>query len=295
VHPLDKLLHFTVRKDRNGGRKYTPITSIDFMRMRAADSGEYAGSDVALYAGTDGVWSSLWASKDPPFAAMVTVWRLVQGTRCKFEAVARWSEYKPDEDFMWRKLPATMLAKCAEALALRKGFPRQLAGLYAKEEMDQAGTEPVIQIREAPTKASVNAGPLRQDASKPNAGDSDSRPSGAEVPAGAARPVGSIIDNTNVNFDPPPGFALIDDLKDDGKFLQVWWGRDAKGGWMKLSTKVPQIRNHAQAAFDDGVPVKLYSKDGKYLDRVERLDGGMSKAELAGTKWTDEQLENQSL
>src|SRR5437867_819434 len=40
VHPLDRLLHFTKR-----GGKYTPVTSIDLMRTRAADTGEYAGSD----------------------------------------------------------------------------------------------------------------------------------------------------------------------------------------------------------------------------------------------------------
>ncbi len=127
VHPLDKLIHFTKR-----GGKYTPITSIDFMRMRAADSGEYAGSDDASFlVGID--------NPNGPTEAKVTVWRLVQGQRCSFTATARWSEYKPAEDFMWKRMPHTMLAKCAEALALRKGFPRQLAGLYAKEEMDQAG------------------------------------------------------------------------------------------------------------------------------------------------------------
>src|SRR5678815_3546229 len=52
VHPLDKLLHFTKR-----GGKYTPVTSIDFMRSQAAMSGEMAGSDVPLFL-VDGVWSS---------------------------------------------------------------------------------------------------------------------------------------------------------------------------------------------------------------------------------------------
>lgn len=131
VHPLDRLIHFTVRKDSSGGRKYTPITSIDFMRIRAADTNEYAGSD-------DAEFFILPEAKNPE-RATVTVWRMVQGQRCSFTATARWSEYKPDkDDFMWRKMPHTMLAKCAEALALRKGFPKQLAGLYAKEEMDQA-------------------------------------------------------------------------------------------------------------------------------------------------------------
>lgn len=124
VHPLDRLIHFTKRKG-----KYTPVTSIDLMRSRAADTGEYAGSDDAAFVGVQ---------KTDTWAATVTVWRLVQGQRCSFTATARWSEYKPDEAFMWHRMPHTMLAKCAEALALRKGFPRQLAGVYSEEEMAQA-------------------------------------------------------------------------------------------------------------------------------------------------------------
>lgn len=124
VHPLDKLLHFTKR-----GGKYTPITSIDLLRSRAADTGELGGIEDPEYRGEP-------AGKD--FTASVTVYRFVQGTRCPFTATARWTEYKPDQDHMWRKMPYLMLGKCAEALALRKAFPRQLAGLYAKEEMDQA-------------------------------------------------------------------------------------------------------------------------------------------------------------
>ncbi len=126
VHPLDKLLHFTKRSG-----KYTPITSIDLLRSRASDSGDLGGIDDADYSG---------APMTADFSARVTVYRIVQGQRCPFSATARWTEYKPGDgqDHMWRKMPHLMLAKCAEALALRKAFPRQLAGLYAKEEMDQA-------------------------------------------------------------------------------------------------------------------------------------------------------------
>jgi phage recombination protein Bet len=124
VHPLDKLIHFTKRSGR-----YTPITSIDFMRQRAAETGEYAGNDDPIFTGTE---------RSASFCAVATVYRIVQGQRYPFAATARWSEYKPDQDFMWLKMPHVMLGKCAEALALRKAFPKQLAGLYVKEEMDQA-------------------------------------------------------------------------------------------------------------------------------------------------------------
>lgn len=151
VHPLDRLLHFTKR-----GGKYTPITSIDLMRSRAADTGEYAGSEDALFAGTP---------KQADFSATVMVWRFVQGQRCSFTATARWSEYCPEKDgFMWNRMPHTMLAKVAESLALRKGFPKQLGGLYASEEMDQAGPVHMAEFVEEPKPiAAPQASPLQQE------------------------------------------------------------------------------------------------------------------------------------
>jgi phage recombination protein Bet len=253
VHPLDKLLHFTKR-----GGKYTPITSIDFMRTRAADTGEYAGSDDARFAPT---------SLPHPTEATVKVWRLVQGQRCPFEATARWDEYCPPsgQDHMWRKMPHTMLGKCAEALALRKGFPRQLAGLYATEEMDQADSQRPAVV-DAPAASHSPAVRPRVD---PSVGDSGVRPSGAEVSAGAARAPDSIVDEAT-GEELPPGFARIDAIEQSGAFTKVFWGRDAKGGWRFYSTKLPHIANAARAAFEDQVPVLLHSKDGKYLDKVER-------------------------
>jgi phage recombination protein Bet len=137
IHPLDRLLHFTKR-----GGKYTPIVSIDYMRSQAASTGEYAGSDDAQFVNE--------GTSD--FQATVTVHRIVKGVRCPFTATARWSEYSVESSPMWKKMPYTMLSKCAEALALRKAFPQQIQGLYTREEMEQADNEPPIQ----------NVTPMRQ-------------------------------------------------------------------------------------------------------------------------------------
>jgi phage recombination protein Bet len=125
IHPLDRLLHFTKR-----GGKYTPITSIDLMRTRAATTGELAGMDDIEFAGTP---------KRADFTATARVYRLVNGQRYPYPATAYWSEYKPPaNDFMWERMPHVMLGKCAEALALRRGFPHELSGLYEAAELAQA-------------------------------------------------------------------------------------------------------------------------------------------------------------
>ncbi len=127
THPLDRMIHFTKRGD-----KYTPITSIDYMRSQAGETGDHAGTDDAEFV----------ESEPYPKSAKITVYRITQGQRYGYGATARWSEYYPGDGapgFMWRKMPHVMLAKVAEALALRKAFPRQLGGLYAREELAQAG------------------------------------------------------------------------------------------------------------------------------------------------------------
>jgi hypothetical protein len=66
-----------------------------------------------------------------------------QGQTRGYTGIATYDSYMqegPDghPNNMWRRLPDTMLAKCAESLALRKAFPSQLAGVYTPEEMGQA-------------------------------------------------------------------------------------------------------------------------------------------------------------
>lgn len=124
LNPLLNQVHFVKR-----GRAITTQVGIDGFRLIAQRTGQYAGSDEVIFETKD----------ERPVKASVTVYRMVAGQRVAFCASARWSEYKPDNgDHMWRKMPFTMLGKCAEALALRKAFPAELSGVYSNEEMDQA-------------------------------------------------------------------------------------------------------------------------------------------------------------
>lgn len=144
LDPLSRQLHFVKRNQKrlvNGQwvdvKVATIQTGIDGYRTIAARTGEYAGSDDAEY-------TEVQASKYPK-VAKVTVYRIVQGQKVGFSASARWDEYAQSYNGklgnMWEKMPYLMLAKCAEALALRKAFPQELSGIYTSEEMGQADND----------------------------------------------------------------------------------------------------------------------------------------------------------
>jgi phage recombination protein Bet len=170
VHPLDKLIHFTKRAG-----KYTPITSIDFMRQRAQASGVFAGEEEPVYT---------FLPSGAVDTCKYVVYRLVQGQRYSWTATARWDEYYPGDQlgFMWKKMPSLMLAKCAEALALRKAFPAELQGLYVKEEMDQAGPEQ----KPLRTPSQILAESEKKSASEPVMGEQDGLDETIEAKRGAS-------------------------------------------------------------------------------------------------------------
>jgi phage recombination protein Bet len=135
LDPLAKQIYSIKR----GGKMVTQI-GIDGARLIAQRTGRYAGQDGPYWCGDDGQWVDVWLSKDAPRAAKVNVY--LMGIDRGTPGVAHWDEYaqvyqgKPTD--MWKRMPAAMLAKCAEMLALRKAFPQELSGLYTSEEMAQA-------------------------------------------------------------------------------------------------------------------------------------------------------------
>lgn len=144
LDPFSRQIYLIGRWNGQQGRKvYTPQTSIDGYRViahrAAGDAVHSLGYDDTLWCAKDGRWRDVWLDDEPPAAAKVTVIRNGQ----RFSAVARYSEYvqtkkNGEPSGLWVKMPATMTAKCAEALALRMAFPHDLAGVYTAEEMAQA-------------------------------------------------------------------------------------------------------------------------------------------------------------
>lgn len=158
LDPFAGQIHCIIR-GRGNNRKMSIQTGIDGYRLIAHRTGLDDGQEDPEWCDADGRWHDHWIGDtrgasyqrgEWPSAARVKVWK--KGVNRPYVGVATWWEYaqwvpeyrngqKTGRKVlgpMWLKMGAHMLAKCAEAIALRKAFPAELSGLYTEEEMAQS-------------------------------------------------------------------------------------------------------------------------------------------------------------
>lgn len=115
--------------------KMTIQTSIDGFRVIAERSGSYAGQDEPIWENDE---------KGFPIKCTVRVYKFTPNFEqryCAGVGVAHFKEYYPTPQNLQKTMPHTMIAKVAEALALRKAFPQDLSGLYTGDEIADAPKE----------------------------------------------------------------------------------------------------------------------------------------------------------
>lgn len=151
LDPLARQI-YCIGRFGSDGLEWSIQTAIDGFRVIAERSRQYAGQDPAEWLTESGEWVPAFVKKlhgDHPLAARVSVYR--HDWDRPMVGIATWDEYAQtkrngDLTAMWAQRGPGQLAKCAEALAMRKAFPQDLSGIYTDDEMDSAtpseGDEP---------------------------------------------------------------------------------------------------------------------------------------------------------
>lgn len=140
------------------GNKYQAIMGIDGFRFIAERTGLHAGTDEVTFDNGMTLDECIGKSKSQPRSASCTVYKIVAGVRVAYTHSVKWSEFAGSGN--WKKMPFQMLAKVAEAFALKKAFPGALSGVHVEEEkaafMESAGVEVEEVMSEEESKAAYD-------------------------------------------------------------------------------------------------------------------------------------------
>lgn len=143
LDPFVKQIHAVKRRVKNEDTdryedRWAHQVGIDGFRLVADRTGKYDGRLEPEFFDAAGNAKKVWLDKVPPRACRIGVLR--KGIREPFYVTVLWDEYvqtrrdgKPTRQ--WAEKPTIMLAKCAEAAAIRAAFPQELSGVYAPEEL----------------------------------------------------------------------------------------------------------------------------------------------------------------
>ena len=150
LDPTLKQIYAVFRNVKVGNNQWedrmTIQTGIDGFRASAESTKQYGGSKEPYFGeDKDFIYYYEFNGKKGqktikvPDYAVITVKKIIDGKAYEVSGRADWDEFYPGDKngMMWRKMPKVMLAKCAEAQALRKAFPI-ISGIYLTEEMQQA-------------------------------------------------------------------------------------------------------------------------------------------------------------
>lgn len=154
-----QILPLVFNKNNAERRRMAIVVARDGLRVIASRCRDYRPADEPA---TWEIDPELIGPLNPKGLVHCTVYLWKQDNRgdwFKVKGEADWDEYAPlkdefaenengkwrptgkrtlDSSGNWARMPKVMLEKCAEAQALRAGWPEQFGGIYAEEEMDRA-------------------------------------------------------------------------------------------------------------------------------------------------------------
>jgi len=136
LDPAMRQIHPVKRWDSKMKKEVMTVqTGIDGYRLIAERTGRYApGREPTYQYNKEG--ELLSATSYVKKQTADGTWHEVSASAFYEEFVQKSKDGSPTN--FWHKMAHNQLAKCAEALALRKAFPGDLSGIYTHEEMAQA-------------------------------------------------------------------------------------------------------------------------------------------------------------